>query len=464
MKRILSFLLILALLASLLSCQNDARAEIENELESARAENEAKVSDAGNPETDGLPAHTGENTDPTPEAAEPALAPPKTDWDHIRSSSYDVFDNKFYYNLKAKKTIPFQGGHKTGALVVHAYTDLVTLASGYLCPDPLCSHDDLIQCPYTAWSSSAPFCIVGKNTVYMTRSDWSDPSRAVFRVYKADLTNNAVRAVYSPMGGGMPVPGEADKGILYIFDSVQYTDPNSRTTEWTDYMIGLSVETDEVLFTREMPDDCHIHMIRNGKILYSTTKELIRCDPDFKNPEVLFAFKGTGGVADWYYDEYRDEFWFLIVKRGYQSGSVWRILGNGTAEEVLPPAKQVIYFQLTNSKIYFSVYDPLKLGEHPTDPGGTVDTSGGKIYAVDRDDPLAEPLLVYDTHGETFLCIPGVNVYAVFGDQLFFQPALLTDYREPDSEKIYKVLSIAGDLPMHRVDLTTGEEEIIRLD
>ena len=24
--------------------------------------------------------------------------------------------------------------------------------------------------------------------------------------------------------------------------------------------------------------------------------------------------------------------------------------------------------------------------------------------------------------------------------------------------------SIAGDLPMHRVDLTTGEEEIIRLD
>ncbi len=472
MKRIIPSLLVLALLLPLAACRNEARAEVEAELDFARAENEAKAEnkqapEAGAPEDPGSPAASGPETPEDREAfaapEKPALAPPKTDWDHILSSEYRIYDNKLYYNLQTYKTIPSPHGvgHNTSGIVMHAYTDLATLESAYLCPDPLCAHDDLNVCFYTDKGSSSPFVIADSRTVYMTREDYSVSD---WRVWKADLSNNTVRAVYAPTShrpAGIEGP---DNGVLYVFDSMETTDEESKTTKRTEIMVGLSVESDEVLFRREMPQDCHIHLIRNGKIWYSTTRELIRCDPDFGNPEILFAFAGTGGISAWYYDEYRDEFWFLIVKRGYRSGSVWRIMADGTAEEVIPASKQLIYFQLTNSKIYYSVYDPIKLGEHPFDPNGTVDLSGGKIYAADRDDPQRDARLVYDTHGETFLCLPGVHTYAVFGDQLFFRPALLVDDFDPVTGKLYKVLSIAHDLTMHRIDLTTGEEEIIRFD
>ena len=344
---------------------------------------------------------------------------------------------------------------------MHAYTDLATLESAYLCPDPLCAHDDLNVCFYIDKGSSSPFVIADNRTVYMSRMDYRGDGG---RVWKADLTNNTVRAVYTPMDHDLPGLDGPDNGVLYIYDSLKYTDEESRTTKRIEYMIGLSVDTDKMLFKRELPEDCRIHLIRNGKIWYSTTRELIRCDPDFGNPETLYVFKGTGGISAWYYDEYRDEFWFLVIKQGYQSGKVMRILSDGTVEEVIPSSKKLIYFQLTNSKIYYSVYDPIKLGEHPFDPNGTVDVSGGKIYAAEREDPLGEARLVYDTRGEMFLCLPGVNTYAVFDDQLFFRPIQLVDDYDFITKKTYKVLSIAHDLTMYRIDLTTGEEEEFRFE
>ena len=146
MKRTIC-LCLCALLAILPVCgcryRGNARAEIENELESARAENEAKAEaktenepkpEAGMPEQPGALVESDteewEGAVPTPpEKVE--LDTPKTDWDHILSSEYNIYDNKLYYNLQAYKTIPSPSGvgNNTSGIVMHAYTDLATLES-----------------------------------------------------------------------------------------------------------------------------------------------------------------------------------------------------------------------------------------------------------------------------------------------------------------------------------------------
>ncbi len=458
-RKSLCLALALLLCLPLAGCRSAEREAVESEILALREENMAKA--------EGLLAEE-ETASAEPEEAlsgGETYAPPKTDWDHILSSEYTVYDNKIYYNLQSYKTIPspYGKGQNTGALIMHAYTDLSTLESSYLCPDPLCRHDDLHACLYTDWSSSSPVLPADDRTVYMARKVY-DNEYSGFVVWKADLAGGRQKVVYTPKDGDLPGLVGVDRGVLYLVDSKDVTDTEDRITDTTNYLIGISVATDEIVSERKMPEDCRILFIRNSKIVYATTKELAECDLSFGNSRTLFEFQGRGAISAWYYDEYRDEMWILTVKSGYESGKIWRIASDGAAEEVVLPVPSVIFFQLTNSKIYYCAYDPLKLGEHPSDPNGTVDKSGGKIYAVDRNDPAGKAELVYDTHGETFLCNPGVNTYAVFGDQLFFRPALLVDYRDPLTGKNYKVMSIANDLFMHRVDLTTGEEEIIRFD
>ncbi|MBR4896817.1 MAG: hypothetical protein IKZ41_10325, partial [Clostridia bacterium] len=112
--------------------RGDARAEIENELDSARAENEAKRKDEAaemnaaqetpiaaeqNPASDGA-----ETDNPAPvEAGEPeetqTIKPAyKNDWDGIISSQYTVIGDRYYYHVKAKKTLTDKDGrtHTTG--------------------------------------------------------------------------------------------------------------------------------------------------------------------------------------------------------------------------------------------------------------------------------------------------------------------------------------------------------------
>ncbi len=473
MKRKHLFVLFILLSALLIAgCRSEDRAALESEVDAARAENEAKAEELAAalpsvppdtpPGTASGDAPAEETGDALP-AAKPEKHGPLTDWDGILSSSYRILENKLCYNLSAEKTIPSRNGkgHNTGALIAHAYTDLASLESFYLCPDPLCTHEDLNTCIYTGWSSSAPFLMADSRTVYMVREDLTGDGR--FKVYKADLEKNTAKVVFTPEESLPGIDGP-DEGVLYVFTSESVFDPQTRETERKEYMVGISADTDEILFKRLLPEDAHVHLIRYGKLLYSTPKELIRCNADFSDPEVLFSFAGKGGISVWYYDENRDEFWFQVIGTGAMTGHVYRLLADGTVEDVPFYSTLPYFFQLTNTKIYYSLYDPIRLGDHPFDPNGTFDNSGGKIYMADREHPDEEPTLVFDGAGKYFICLPGVYTYSVFGDQLFFAGAKLIDYVDPVTRKKSKVLSIAGDVEMTRIDLKTGEEVIFAFD
>lgn len=69
---------------------------------------------------------------------------------------------------------------------------------------------------------------------------------------------------------------------------------------------------------------------------------------------------------------------------------------------------------MTNSKIYYSPYNPIHYGTSPR--GGEVyDYIGGKIYVTDRDDPK-ESELIFDCGRE--FAFP--NGYTMIGDYLYF--------------------------------------------
>ena len=380
------------------------------------------------------------------------------DWDGILSSEYTVCGNRFYYNVSAFKKIPSPyggGGYNYGYFRVHTYTDLVTRESNAVCPDPLCKHDDLFTCMYNDFGSDASFCVVENNLFYVERMDFKSGDGSC-KIYKNDLRNNRTKLVYTPMDIVAGFKGE-ENGVVYLQDTKFTMDREGKTAGMDFFILGLSTETDEILFKRTVPADCGVLFIRGGKIFCRTTKTLRVCDMNFENAKTLFDFAGMGSLATWYYDENRDEFWFSVIENNAQTGRIFRITADGESEEIRLPSEKVYFFQLTNTKIYYTEYEPRLLGIHPRSGQGVYDYSGGKIYAVDRDNPGEDPVAVYDTKGKYLLCRPGSFTYTVFGDQLFIPVAELV--REGESVEI----SIAG-MPMAHINLTTGEEEIIGLD
>ena len=82
---------------------------------------------------------------------------------------------------------------------------------------------------------------------------------------------------------------------------------------------------------------------------------------------------------------------------------------------------------MDNEKFYYSVYDPIYYGISNTafyfdkDPNDcrVYDYAGGKIYAVDRDNPSKNAELIYDNNGETMLC-NGNHHYTVINGCLYY--------------------------------------------
>ena len=450
------------LLSALTVCgcryRGEARAEVESEIAALREENIARAESL---EAEASPEEPTAGSSEISAEAEPVKATSKRDWDGITSSQYTLIGDRYYYYVKARKALPAEGGgthtHTTGVLA-YVYTDLTQGGMQYVCPDPLCKHSDPSVCPFTASGQSASFCPAEDGFFYLAQY-----ARGRGKIVKADLNKGTIQTVYEGRSTFVGFYG-AENGVVYIRDSEDVTDNNTKTTQTTNYLLALDVKTDKVLFEQKIPDGNWIVSVRDGKILCHTVRALLEYDMQFGNQKTLFSFEGTGGFGEWYYDENRDEFWFNVRNRDESSGQVFRILADGTAEKVPLPTDAIYCFQLTNTKIYYSPFDPVKIDDNPTYPPGTVDYTNGKIYAVDRDDPGGEPTLVYDCAGRYYIGEPSSSDYAIFGDDLFFGKLLLRLYKDYFTGEEYFVFDMSGDYPKVHVNLATGEEEIFQFD
>lgn len=375
--------------------------------------------------------------------------------DGIFSPEYTVSDNKYYFVTKRLDKRGLNG------IDMITYVDLDTGDSHIICPDPLCEHEDDEKCRYTEFQEiyftdeAGVFYSVRENAIPMP-------------LCRIDLNNDTVKTVYTPTTSFPHVIG-MDNGMLYFYENGQVVADKQVYYEYNMYR--LDVSTDKVEELGKIPDevgkDISIPLfVRDGELYYTALNKLMKCDMSFENVTELYDC-GTSYLNQWFYDEITDELYFSLTNDEEQSGSVM-VLKDGEVREVELASGAVYSFCLTRDKIYYSTYDPIYYGVSSTayyfkrDPEEckVYDQSGGKVYAVDRNE-LSETELVYDCAGEYVICTT-VSGYVVLGDNLYFDEIAIVNETLDGVE--YTYFSYASDLSKMRVNLTTGEMTRIRFE
>ena len=249
-----------------------------------------------------------------------------------------------------------------------------------------------------------------------------------------------------------------DKGYLWLFDV--YSKIKKHETVTTASLYAVHPDTGEISYQKEMPDTYNPFLIYNGAVYCETPLSILLFDVETGEEHVICRFENGDQIGAWYLDTFDGSFWFSILNKTKQTGKVFRWDGD-TCEQIRLPAEEIYHFQLTHTKLIYSPYDPVYLGENPSVERGTYDFVNGKVYAVDRAEPQTSPTLIYDTNGTHFLC-SNFSQYCVFGNQLFFYKINL--WRSVEDGKAVVAFDLAKERTMIRVDLTTGEEEYIGFD
>ena len=477
MKRVLCLSIALALFLSLPSCRSERDTEIESEILAVRAENEAKAeslealpepaptnADSMTSPTDAdsgtetqeepSPGTDAETAGDPPRIAEekpPVKTEPRTDWDGILSSEYQVVGQKYYFNTMAKKDVPDRGKKSVN---ITSFVDLGTLEHDVICPDPLCGHDDPALCKYIDVGGFTDFMLLDENTYI--RGYKTNPN-AKTKLYRFDLTNNGIALLFTPKETSPTLLG-MDKGYLWLFDV--YSKIKKHETVTTASLYAVHPDTGEIAYQKEMPDNYNPFLIYNGAVYCETPLSILLFDVETGEEHVICRFENGDQIGAWYLDTFDGSFWFSILNKTKQTGKVFRWDGDA-CEQIRLPAEEIYHFQLTHTKLIYSPYDPVYLGENPSVERGTYDYVNGKVYAVDRAEPQTSPTLIYDTNGTHFLC-SNFSQYCVFGNQLFFYKINL--WHSDEDGKVVVAFDLAKERTMIRVDLTTGEEEYIGFD
>jgi hypothetical protein len=340
----------------------------------------------------------------------------------ILSSTYVILNGRLYFETKQKidgKTISMPTWFDSG-----------TNEHGPVCRDPLCSHSPSSGCPCITVNASTDFFLTDENTLWQVKTEGFGPCR----IERVDLNDNSAHLVYST-SLGEPVFICADGGILW------FTDSGARVGgKTTKALISIDIGTEETVSEIPLSDSAVPCLVRGG-LLYGCESGTLFVT-DLAAGERL-AEETVGGLYEsWYFDTEDGSFWIAMTDRNEQKGSVY--VYEGEAFRKVPLPGEVFCFQLTENEILYSPFDPVIFG------GKAVDYSGGKIWRENRDSPDGEPVLLFETQEKEPLCT-SLARWTVLDGQLFYSKIGLSGGS----------FNLADDMPMKRVDLSTGETEEI---
>ena len=155
---------------------------------------------------------------------------------------------------------------------------------------------------------------------------------------------------------------------------------------------------------------------------------LMKTDPEYRNVTLVAELEAS--ASKWYFDPDTDEFFY--VHRDYDNfrGS-FHVAKDGVSKQIHLPHEDVYSFFLTDDKIYYTVFDPVYYGTSNiaayTDVTGeaakTYEYTGGKMYAVSRENPSGEAELVYEVTVSDQDRVAMLAESIVVGDYLYYTEA-----------------------------------------
>ena len=386
-----------------------------------------------------------EDSDAVPETVPESEYP--TGVEGIISPDHWISDGKYYFVTRRDR------------INMITYIDLETREDYIICPDPLCEHEENGDCKYAGFGSFYPSETPG--VFYSAKK-----STLESKICRIDLNKDTVTTVYTTRSINMSVRG-MDHEKLYFSVSEAKMDEEKEIKTLIHYYY-IDTRTDEIVDVGYMPEEFSVEcgaifLIRDGYIYYHTKSgEVRKTDFSYSESEYI-CDTGDYGVCNWIYDTKTEELFIQLRHREQRKGEVWRYR-DGKGEKIeFPHGDTIFLFTLTNSKMYYSVYDEgaVSFGKSRA-PGNpeVYDLAGGKVYAVDREQP-GDAELVYDRPGEYLLESP-FGSYCVIDNCLYFdEPDFV---RENIDGVEYVYFDYAYTINRIKANLETGEITRLRFE
>ncbi len=344
---------------------------------------------------------------------------------NLNGGNYFHIQDRLYFKLT--KQTQFSTGDN-----FWAYVSTRTGEKHYICPDPLCAHDQDSGCPYIELEQLT-FHPYSDTLVYAVKQDFSNG--IISYIYEIDLLNNKMQTIYNARD--LDSKAEMDtiniyfilNNTLYFRDRFMYEEmiDNQKILTEKTYLVALDLETKETkILNHDFSQEIGSIYIINNSIFYTNLEErTVYCtDFDMKNSVKVMSYEEGYQIYDKYYDENTQELYLLVSWTDIHNSAaivdntetincvLYCIDKDLKCSEIPMPSSLLLDIQLTNEYIYYTAYDPINCRE-PSDSRNVIDTAGNKIYRVKRTDTTT-PELIFDGHSELFF-----RDFYVTGDYLY---------------------------------------------